>query len=88
MIQSSEFCRAQESAQRERASHAVLENVRVIATSAATTWAREAVLAERREQRRQGATSTLPPARSVSEKEDDRLFDLNPDHITETRTTV
>jgi len=52
LVQSSEFCRAQESVQRRRAAETPLENVRLIATGAAAAWAKEAVSAESREARR------------------------------------
>ena len=42
------LCRAQETAQRERAANAILDNVRVIAEKAAVAWGREAVAAENR----------------------------------------
>jgi hypothetical protein len=51
MLLSSEFCRAQEAHERQRAADSSLENVRRIATQAATMWALEALSAEKREQR-------------------------------------
>jgi hypothetical protein len=61
MHPSSTLCRAQEAHYRSRADGAALANVRVVAEKAATAWAREAVVAERREARREG-----PEAPSVS----------------------
>jgi hypothetical protein len=61
MHPSSTLCRAQEAHYRSRADGAALANVRVVAEKAATAWAREAVVAERREARREG-----PEASSVS----------------------
>jgi len=49
MAQTSAFYRAQEAAQHKRAAGSTLDNVRMIATTAAAAWRREAVLAERRE---------------------------------------
>ncbi len=51
MVPSSVLCRAQESLHRRRAAETLLENVRMVATSAAVAWGHEAVAAERREQR-------------------------------------
>jgi len=72
MSQTSAFCRAQETLQRDRASAAQLDNVRIIATQAATAWQREAVLAENREARQD--RTALPAAASESEEDEDRLF--------------
>jgi len=46
---SSAACRTQEAYHRNRAAVATLANVRVISANAATVWAREALLAEKRE---------------------------------------
>jgi hypothetical protein len=51
MQPSSEFCRAQEAHERQRAADSALENVRRIATQAAAMWSLEALAAEKREQR-------------------------------------
>lgn len=48
---SSLFCRAQETYQRDRASNAILRNVRAVADRAADAWRFEALAAERREAR-------------------------------------
>ncbi len=49
---SSQFCRAQEAQQNQRAADSLLANVRTIALSAAAAWRVEAVAAARREDRR------------------------------------
>ena len=49
MAHTSAFCLAQEALHRERAVAANLDNVRIVAASAAAAWAREAVVALRRE---------------------------------------
>lgn len=49
---SSELCRIQEAFQRERANNALLDNVRVIAETAAAAWGNQAAFAERAEARR------------------------------------
>jgi len=51
---SSAFCRIQETAQTKRADLATLPNVRALALVGAAAWAREGILAEKRE-RRHGA---------------------------------
>jgi hypothetical protein len=48
---SSAFCRTQEAAQTKRADLATLPNVRGLALIGAAAWARESVLAEKRERR-------------------------------------
>ncbi len=48
---SSAFCRTQEAAQSKRADLATLPNVRGLALVGAAAWARESVLAEKRERR-------------------------------------
>lgn len=48
---SSAACRTQAAYHRNRAAVATLANVRTISASAATAWAREALLAEKREAR-------------------------------------
>ncbi len=78
MAQTSSFCRTQEAFQLDRAAGATLENVREIATKAATAWGREAALAEQREVK-QGRASGLPEAASESEEADDDEFNENPD---------
>jgi len=78
MANSSAFCRAQEALQRNRADAAELGNVRMIAASAAAAWAREAVVALRREAKIDHEDG-LPAAASLSEEDEDRLFSENPD---------
>ena len=51
MVPSSALCRAQESLHRSKAADTALENVRRVATDAAEAWAKEAIAAERREER-------------------------------------
>jgi hypothetical protein len=81
MAVSSVLCRTQEALQLERAANASLDNVRVLAMTAATAWGREAALAERMEHNRR-----VSHAKSVScqaGKDDDlpqlRHFSENPD---------
>ena len=78
MANTSAFCLAQEALQRDRVAAADLENVRMIATSAAAAWAREAVVALRREAKL-GREDQLPAAASLSEEEEDLAFGENPD---------
>lgn len=79
---SSTFCRMQETNQRDRAAHAILENVRVIAARAATAWGVEALSAERREGRRERTRIIADMAALQNERlpsEEDRLLSENPD---------
>lgn len=78
MANTSAFCLAQEALHRDRAVVADLENVRIIATSAAAAWAREALVALRREAKL-GREDQLPAAASPSEEEEDLSFSENPD---------
>ena len=78
MANTSAFCLVQEAMHRDRAIVADLENVRVIATSAAAAWSPEAVLALRREAKL-GREERLPAAASRSEEEEDAAFSENPD---------
>lgn len=57
MVPSSTLCRTQESLHLRRAEETQLENVRLIATSAALAWGKEAVTAEWREGRRLRASA-------------------------------
>lgn len=78
----STLCRAQEAFHRNRAAVSLLDNVRTIATGAATAWEREAIAAERREQRnvRAASLATIASAQdSIPVEDDDRLFSENPD---------
>jgi len=78
---SSILCRAQEGVQRDRAAHASLENVRIVATKAAIAWGLEAVAAEHREarhaRRAKAALDDLQARRSHDERE--ATFSENPD---------
>lgn len=81
MAVSSILCRTQEALQLERAANASLDNVRVLAMTAATAWGREAALAERIEQNRR--VSHAKAASCQARKDDDlsqlRHFSENPD---------
>jgi hypothetical protein len=57
MPPSSAFCRTQESAQIKRADLATLPNVRGLALVSAAAWARESVLAEKRERRHEAGVA-------------------------------
>ena len=59
---SSTFCRAQETAERDRAANAKLENIRAVAGRAANAWGVEALNAERREARHERARTFAKPA--------------------------
>ncbi|MFK4794854.1 MULTISPECIES: hypothetical protein [Sphingomonadaceae] len=78
MAHTSAFCLAQEALHRERAVAANLDNVRIVAASAAAAWAREAVVALRREGQL-GREDRLPAAASLSEEAEDAAFSENPD---------
>lgn len=68
------FCLRQEAAERDRASAALLPNVKIIATRAAAAWAREASRAER--------IAKKTAARILSSRaadEESRQFSENPD---------
>lgn len=78
MANTSAFCLAQEALHRDRAAVTDLDNVRIVATSAAAAWAREAVAALRREAKL-GREARLPAAASLSEEEEDAAFSENPD---------
>jgi len=78
MTHTSAFCRAQEGFHRDRAAMANLDNIRIVATSAAEAWAREAVLALRREGKLD-REDRLPAAASLSEEEEDAAFGEKPD---------
>lgn len=78
MAHTSAFCLAQEALHRDRAAAANLDNVRIVAASAAAAWAREAVVALRRE-RQLGREDRLPAAASLSEEAEDAAFSENPD---------
>ena len=81
-LPSSTLCRAQEAYHRNRASKANLVNVQIIATGAAIAWEREAVAAERREQRHIDAASLaaiVSPQADASGEARERLFSETPD---------
>lgn len=67
MQPSSTFCRAQEALQHSRAADATLDNIRNVATAAAAAWGKEAIAAERREDRLE---RTRAEARASSENPD------------------
>lgn len=60
MVPSSALCRAQEELHRRRAAGTTLENVRLVSTSAATAWAKEALAAESREARQIRGETAAP----------------------------
>lgn len=70
------MCRAQEARQRTLAADAALANVKGVAMLAAAAWAKEAITAERREQRRVRRDQELLHAPPLLE---DRIFSENPD---------
>lgn len=79
MLPSSVLCRAQEAIQRQAARTAPLANVRLIAETAASAWAHEALAADRREARQarvmainlgQGQAAAQPLDRDLSENPD------------------
>ncbi len=76
---SSALCRKQEAHHLDRAAGAQLENVRIIAASAAAAWALEALTAERREERalRVRVDSSTDSRRTLDDRE--RIFSENPD---------
>jgi hypothetical protein len=81
MVPSSILCRAQESLHLRRAADTALENVRRIATDAAAAWAKEAIAAERREERQVRVHAFKVDAGSVADRaaDDEMLVNENPD---------
>jgi len=81
LIPSSVLCRAQESLHRRRAADTLLENVRIVATSAAVAWGHEAAAAERRERRQETARllAEAAAAQNAELEELDLLLSENPD---------
>ena len=82
MYPSSALCRVQQSIHSERAASAVLENVQMIARKAALAWEREAISAERREERQiqTRATAELLATQKVASDDGfDGLASENPD---------
>jgi hypothetical protein len=78
MYPSASLCRSQQAAQLERAAAAILVNVRTIAEAAAAAWGVEAVLAERREQRRGAPAQAADAAHRERERRDADMSE-NPD---------
>ncbi|ARR52392.1 hypothetical protein HY78_02415 [Rhizorhabdus wittichii DC-6] len=79
---SSTFCRVQEIYQRDRAANAMLNNIRIVADRAASAWGAEALVAERREVRRERLRVVADIAALENEQaldEEDGLFSENPD---------
>ena len=83
MVPSSVLCRTQEILHRRRAADTLLENVRVIATTAAVAWGHEAVAAERRERRKEkvGLFAEAAAVRNGEVDALDLLLSENPDRI-------
>lgn len=82
MQPSSILCRTQEAFHRDRAEATSLENVRVIATSAAAAWAIEATQAERREARgirTRAVAELIAVQKLLVPDEEERGFSENPD---------
>jgi hypothetical protein len=87
MNPSSILCRTQEALHRDRAAGATLENVRLIAASAAAAWALEANHAERREARglrTRAIAELLAVQKQQAGEEEERGFSENPDRGFET----
>ncbi len=82
MVPSSALCRIQEGIHRQRAANTSLENVRLVSTSAAAAWAKEALAAECREARQLRVRATAHADGVVSSglgNRGDRLLSENPD---------
>lgn len=80
MPPSAQFCRDQETRQREASLNAALPSVRAIAAVAAIAWAREAGVADRREARTVARQDAAPAARpGVLPRFGDDLLSENPD---------
>ena len=78
----STHCRAQEAIQRERASNAVLDNVKTVARNAAMAWEREALFAERMEAskaRRLAIAAIAAVEQARAENEEGLPLSENPD---------
>jgi hypothetical protein len=80
MQPSSSFCRTQEARQHALATGSDLANVRGVATLAAAAWAKQAVAAEKREERllRRRETDAVAPGLFLTAGPD-RDFSENPD---------
>jgi len=78
---SSTFCRMQENVQRDRATNAKLQNVRLVAGKAAKAWDAVALAAEQREARRE-RTRIIADIKAFQNQPaaiEDRLLSENPD---------
>jgi len=79
---SSTFCRMQEKVQHDRATNAILQNVRLVAEKAAKAWGAVALAAEQREARRE-RTRIIADMKALQDQqapsEEDRLLGENPD---------
>jgi hypothetical protein len=78
MQPTSQLCRAQQARHLALADDAILDNVRNIATRAAAAWAKEAELADRREERKALAQHVASLRLDLPTIED-RGFSENPD---------
>lgn len=82
MVPSSILCRAQQDLHLRRAADTTLENVRLVSTSAAAAWAKEALAAESREARQlraHGVANAGVAVESVHAVCGDLSFSENPD---------
>jgi hypothetical protein len=82
MIPTADLCRAQESLHLAKAAGTSLENVRQVSIQAAKAWGKEALIADRREERhiRVRAESDASAARKAdAANSDDLLPSENPD---------
>jgi hypothetical protein len=82
MVPSSILCRAQESLNLRKAADTVLDNVRRVATEAAAAWGKEAIAAERREERQVKVRAVADAAgtrRAGTAAPDEMAVSENPD---------
>jgi hypothetical protein len=82
MIPSSALCRTQEDLHRRRAADTPLDNVRLVANNAAAAWAKEAIAAERREERQTRVRAVAEATCALNAEPDtagDLLSNENPD---------
>ena len=80
MEPSSAICRAQEALHRSRAATAALPNIRLSSERVAVAWGREALCADRREERQEA--SRLLKSRHLTDRQqlrDDQALSENPD---------
>lgn len=70
------FCRTQQALHKDRASSALLDNVRIVAEKAAAAWGLEAEIADRRDAQRERARldADSPTAADAFEDEDNAIF--------------